>query len=229
MQTRIVKWWVGLNLEDFDRLTYTINADFKSVADAFDDHFLKTFGLKKKLVSDTLIVTSKYFVGDSLTFVLIGDEDPSTPESKSLLATVAFKGGLYTLSRSAQASADRDSLIWALTGKLQGKNHSIRIIANQGLDDPASQRAYVLAQSPSRSKMSLGLQFYRDMQRFHKALFILTIFILPITLGGVWYVLNLSLESYLSLLGTLAFFGLLEIGASIRRERKSRNLGEDSG
>jgi hypothetical protein len=229
-QTRMVRWWVGLNLEDYDRVTYVINDDFDSLADAFDDEFLKTFGLQKRREKEILIITSKYLTGDSIIMVMMRDGDPATHKLRTILATVAFKTRVYTLSRSKQASAERDTVVWALKGKMQDRNYLIAIVPKEGLDDfasdLASRTAENLAQEPTISKATITLQFYRDMQRFHKVSFLLTVVVLPVVFGIAWYYYHLGIDSYLSLLGTLAFFGFLMIGDSLRQERKLKKLGE---
>lgn len=231
-QTRIVSWWVGLNLEDYDRVTYVINDDFNAVAAAFDDEFIKTFGLHKRRENDTFIITSEYRRGNSMILVLMRDDDLVAHRLRTILATVAFKTSLYALSRSEQSSADRNNLVWALKGKMQDSNYSITIVPKEGLDDLASdlasRTASNLAQEPAISKAIIGLQFYRNMQRFHKASFLITVLVLPILFGIAWYFYHLGIDSYLSLLGTLAFFGFLMIGDSLRQERRSKKPQEET-
>jgi hypothetical protein len=211
-------------------VTYVINDDFDSLADAFDDEFLKTFGLQKRREKEILIITSKYLTGDSIIMVMMRDGDPATHKLRTILATVAFKTRVYTLSRSKQASAERDTVVWALKGKMQDRNYLIAIVPKEGLDDfasdLASRTAENLAQEPTISKATITLQFYRDMQRFHKVSFLLTVVVLPVVFGIAWYYYHLGIDSYLSLLGTLAFFGFLMIGDSLRQERKLKKLGE---
>ena len=147
VQSEIVRRIVGLNgtEENLDRLTIRLNGDFQTVSNTLKTKEilnLANFRIKEK--ESTLILKSRLIdTKEKIIFVLT--RDPRDPLYHSILSTVVYEAGFYSIFKSSLAVTRRDSII----GEIE-KRVSLKRLP---LDDKES-----FNNEPSRIALRLALK-----------------------------------------------------------------------
>ncbi len=217
LQTIVVRWWVGFNLEELDRVSYTINDSLDFVKGQFNDSFREPFGLSEPEKNDSgmIIVSSHSANGESLVLVL---RDVREPEKfNCILATVAYQNKFTVLTKTKEASAGRDAVVWALKGKCLELNSSIVFTRLEALNEPASEEAFEQAKRRTESKPHIGVQFFSSLSKEYRYAIVVTVgVLLLLPLLAVFQ--QVSVDTFV---GTTVFVIValfVEIGIALRGE-----------
>jgi hypothetical protein len=223
IQFLIVRWVVGLNFEGLDRVTYAINTDFKTVANkVIDIDFLRRYGFNRKHdVGKILVYKLRWASGESIIFTLGVD---SKNNSNTILATVAYQQTLDWVCEFKQASSLRDDLITVLTKRLTEINPSYTV-TRVGLDDPISGRAYFHARNPTRSKVEITREFFKEIPRYYTyAIAITLLALIGLSVAFGLHLGNLDLNTYLGVATVIFIAFLTELGLSLREELSRKKI-----
>ncbi|MCP8309349.1 MAG: hypothetical protein H3Z54_11770 [archaeon] len=228
IQTEIVRWIVGLNEPDetLEKKTYSIDVESKTVSDVMDKYFRNTWGLhKEKDIRDIELFQLRKPSGESVVIALRRDPED---EKKCILATVAYQMGRYSISRTKEASAVRDSIIRDLREKLREKLREENKLASppdfspHSLDDLASIRAYTIALRPTQSKFDAIREIWTKISRFYQFAIGFTFFTLvAISLAFFGHIIT-DVNTYISTLVFLIIALVIELGTSLREEFRRR-------
>jgi hypothetical protein len=226
-QFYVVVWVIGLNFEDnLDRITYSINADFKTVVTkVLDIDFLKTYGFNRKRDIGKILVYKLHWPSGEKVVIALGT-DPNN-ENKTILATVAFQHERSSIFGSKQASNLRNDLITLLTKKLKKIDPSYDMSSIEELDDPVSFRAFFHAKNPTRSKVEITQEFFREIPRYYATAIIISV-IAYVGLSAIYWLQpwNFASDTYLSLSIVIFVALLAELGLSLREEMSRKKIEE---
>jgi hypothetical protein len=216
-QLVVVTSLVGQNLRDMDRVSYSINSYYKTFDNFLSFLTKKDFARQEDIENKIVYKTPTGFLDQ---VVLVLGQDPKD-EHKSILATVAYHRGLYEAGKSDNSTELRDSYIYEIRGRLMTHDppYMLDRIDEVELKDSVSTCAYVVACTPTRSKIESASVLLEKIPTFYKALIYLTILVLVGINVAFWeHYGNFDFGSYVSVTVFLAFAILVEAGIPLREE-----------
>lgn len=220
-QLVIVNWVVGVNFFGLDKKTYSIIGDVKSIDSVLQ--FLTLRGYAKHLGPNEEIIYKK--PSNDQVIVSLGSD---VHTGNSILATVAFHKGIYSLESSKIASAFRDSAIFELSARLALKNSSLKLIEVDTFDDPVSVCAYNCANSYATSKIPSSDTFGSIIERisaFYRAIIAVTILtLIGISIAYWAHFSEFDFNTYITITVGLLIALFIEVGIPLREEVNKKKI-----
>ncbi len=212
-QLFIVRWVVGPNLIGLTRKSYSIDSDCETV----DKIIRGLTDFRKSIVEDKVVYKLPLGVVDQVLLVL--GPDPRN-DHQSILATVAYHNGLYSIEESDYVSKRMESTIFELMGRLIANDPSLEIIEiKEELFDPPSTLAYRLALKPTQTKFKVAGRLIERIPRFYKVFMLLTSILLIMVNVAFWIPPhNIDFNTYVSTTVFLFFALFAEAGIPLREE-----------
>lgn len=224
-QVAFVQWVVRQNLNDVDRLTYLINADYRMVLQILDNDLLQSCYFERKYDGIKIghIYKRVLGYGDSILIIV----EPVKTLNYTKIATLAYKQYPESIERADTVSKQRDSFINDLKVRLAKIDPSFTIEPTNNLSAPISQRAYSFVEIPTRSKTSILTENFKKLPTYHQVA--LTISIIALVSVVIAYLTNIgiTIDVFVSLTFPIMFTLIAELGLSVREELQRRKSEEN--
>ena len=217
IQLLFVRWVVGLSFDNVDRESYLVEG--KSPQDVivyFGKIFLATHHFEKPRQQSSVWITKRFDTRSKSSLVIAIGEQVGNPKN-SIIATVAFRRGMYVIKKDETSSAIRDEIIRGKLLEIDPSRKPIKV-SSENLNDDASIIAFEEARDITISKLGTISEKTRDIPLFFKILISGTLLaIIALTLLQL-----LGYGYFTELIATLIIALVLEIGLPLRDELQNR-------
>jgi hypothetical protein len=225
MQTILVRWWNGLNLDKKPEVdSYLVDANTEKVLDTIDDNlgFVWNFKEKESDEEDVTILVRRNLRGPQWLVVGVGG-DPND-NKKSIIAVVPYEARFYDLTTSKKADAFRDSFVRDFKQKLQENNPVITLSSlPDALENVVSDATLNYALRPVTSKSEIIWNIWREMTGYHKYVFGVLVSALAVTVLAVIAADELGVKAFpfdtVSIIAVSFFIAIVvDLGLAVRDE-----------
>ncbi len=229
IQFLIVLWAIGLNFENVERVSFSVNTKSEEVISVLGDDFIDVWGFSRqkdnpssKKKNIIWVLKCRDAVGNHVVLT-IGSHPLDA--NKTVIATVTYHSTVYSIDKSKEATEMRVSIINDISGRLLSFNQQFALTKMDVVDDVVSFKAYSHALDVTCPKTQITAEFFRKIPRYY--LYGISITFLALIFTTIAFIFNfLDLNTFVGAIVVLVVALFAELGVSLREELKKQEIEE---
>jgi hypothetical protein len=225
-EVRFVRWFVGLNEESVDKQAYLIDKNPEEVMELLSKYLSESLHFKISKIGKKCWVLKRADEWNNSILMAIGP-DPIDQNNYSVIATVTFSVGRFTIRASKQASDMRDSVINDMQIRLSRSGSDLKPVGE--IENEISKIAYDARKTFTSSKIEVTQEAFRQIPKAYRTILYVVIgAFLLVTIAFALHVGNFDFNTYLTLSSVFILAIVVDIGIplseNVYRRRKRRRF-----
>jgi hypothetical protein len=220
IQLLFVRWVIRLSFDSIDRESYFVEGKSpQEVVSLLGKSFLNAHHFEKPRQQGSVWITKRFDPRSKSSLIIAIGEQVGAPKN-CIIATIAFRRGMYVIKRDKAASDIRDEMFDNIKGKLLTVDPNVRLIklSDETLNDDASSVAYEEARDVTISRLGAISEKARDIPLYYKVLIGGTL----IALVALVLAQLIGYGNFTELIATVIIALVLEIGLPLRDELREQ-------